>query len=159
MKKISARIGQGRSLHLIDAENLGGSSLLGIRDVQRLRAEYFASVPTGPMDQFVLASAHASGAALGAGWPGGQHKWLSGPDGGDICLAHTIVDEDIARRFDQVFMGSGDGGLAPFAAHLGAQGVRVTAVSRIRSLSPRMRLAASSIIYLDRPGITVVHAA
>ena len=159
MNTTSASIGHGRALHLIDAENLGGASLLDIRAVQRLRAQYMASVPIGPLDQFVLACAHASGAALGVGWPGGQHKWLSGPDGGDICLASTVIDDNIARRFEHVYMGSGDRGLAPFASHLAAQGVRVTAVTRIGSLSPKMRLATSAVIYLDRPGIMVLRAA
>ena len=154
-----ASIGHGRALHLIDAENLCGASLLDIRAVQRLRAEYMASVPVGPKDQMVLACAHSSGAALGAGWPGGQHKWRSGPDGADICLARTVVEDNIAHRFEHVYMGSGDGGLAPFAAHLAAQGVHVTAVTRMGSLSPKMLLATSDVIYLEGREIMALRAA
>jgi hypothetical protein len=148
-----------RAVHLIDAENLVGGPLLSQSDVLQLRARYMASVPVGAMDQIIIATAHNSVIAVGAAWPGLRYEMRSGKDGADICLARIVVDEHLAERFGTVYFGSGDGGLAPFAAHLARQGARVTAVSRIGSLSRHMRVAASAVIYIDRPGIAVARAA
>ena len=153
------RIGHSRALHLIDAENLCGSSLVSVSAMIKLRDTYLEAVPMGPIDQVVLASSHASILALGMGWPGKRYLMRSGKDGADICLAGIIAEENIETRFDQVYMGSGDGGLAPFSGHLESCGVRVTAVSLAHSLSPRMRMATSDVILLDRPGIAALRAA
>ena len=153
-----ARIGVTRSMHLIDAENLCGTSLVTSEQVLRLKAAYLASVKVGPLDHFILAASHLSVLALQAGWSGARYLMRSGKDGADIELAKVVVHENLDTRFDHVYFGSGDGGLAPFAAHLGARGIPVTAVTRIASLSPRMKLATKDVIYLDRPGIAVLHS-
>ena len=147
-----------RAIHLIDAENLVGGPMLSRLDVVRLRDAYSTSVPVGPLDHIVVATAHNSLLSVGAEWRGIRHEMRSGKDGADICLAEIVVYEHLAERFESIFIGSGDGGLAPFAAHLASQGASVTAVSRIGSLSPRMRLAASNIIYLDRPNVAAAMA-
>jgi hypothetical protein len=46
-------------------------------------------------------------------------------------------------------IGSGDHLFAEEAARLATQGVWVTVVSRRRSLSPRLALAAREVIFLD----------
>lgn len=153
------RIGVSRSLHLIDAENLCGASLITPEHVRRLRDDYRATVPVGPLDQIVIAASHANILAVPREWSAVRYLTRSGKDGADICLAKVVVEERLAERFDHVFFGSGDGGLAPFAAHLENNGVPVTAVSRISSLSPRMKRATTNVIYIDRPGIAVVRAA
>jgi hypothetical protein len=152
------RIGVNRSVHLIDAENLCGAPRIATEQVVRLRTAYTASVAMGPLDQVILATSHLSVLALQAGWPGARYLMRSGKNGADIELAKVVVDENLDARFDHVYFGSGDGGLAPFAAHLGERGVPVTAVSRIGSLSPRMKLATRNVIYLDRPGIAALRS-
>ena len=153
------RIGVSRAVHLIDAENLVGASLLSANDVRRLCGAYLTAVPFGPFDQVILASSHASVLALQMGWPGARYKMKSGKDGADICLAEVVVEEHLEERFEHVYFGSGDGGLAPFAAHLESRGVHVTAVSRLRSLSPKMRLATTNVVFIDRPDIAVLRCA
>jgi hypothetical protein len=156
----SPRIGRSRALHLIDAENLCGSSLVSVAAATKLRDDYMFMVPVGPLDQIVLASSHVSILALGMAWGQGKRYLMrSGPNGADICLAGIVAEEKIESVFDHVYMGPGDGGLAPFAAHLGSRDVSVTSVSLIRSLSPHMRMATSQHIFLDRPGIAVLRAA
>lgn len=152
------RIGVTRSMHLIDAENLCGTSLVAPEQVVRLKTAYLASVEVGPLDHFILATSHLSVLALQAGWPGARYLMRSGKDGADIELAKVVANENLDTRFDHVYFGSGDGGLAPFAAYLGERGTPVTAVTRIGSLSPRMKLATKDVIYLDRPGIAVLQS-
>lgn len=159
MNRIKTQFGATRSHHLVDVENLCGEPLVTAESVARLRRQYFSTVRVGPLDQFTIASCHANVMATSAGWPRARYLVRSGKDGADICLAKVVVEEHLEDRFESVYFGSGDGGLAPFAAHLGQAGVRVTAVSRIRSISPHMKLAAAGIIYLDRPGIVALRAA
>jgi hypothetical protein len=158
MKEKMTRIGITRGVHLIDAENLCGTPVVVPEQIVRLKTAYLASVKVGPLDHFILATSHLSVLALQAGWPGARYLMRSGKDGADIELAKVVLDENLDIRFDHVYFGSGDGGLAPFAAHLGARGLPVTAVTLIGSLSPRMKLATRDVIYLDRPGIAVLRS-
>jgi len=155
----TSHVKQPRAVHLIDAENLCGSPLLTASAVRDLRRTYTDRVPVGPMDQIILASAHISVLALQAGWPGQRYVMRSGPNGADIRLAEIVAEEQLQRRFQHVYFGSGDGGLAPFAGFLEGNGVPVTAVSRIESISPRMRLATSEVIYLNHPAVALMRAA
>jgi hypothetical protein len=85
------------------------------------------------------------------GWPHARYRIRSGPDGAGLELLDVLLNEDIAARFTHVAIGSGDGVFATAAACLAAAGVWVTVVSRVRGLSPRLRLAACEVIYLDAP--------
>jgi uncharacterized LabA/DUF88 family protein len=82
------------------------------------------------------------------GWPGARYLSQDGKDGADICLARVIVDEGIEHRFDNVVLASGDGGLAPFVAHLATKGLNTTVVSPANRLSRQMRMAAHKCIVL-----------
>jgi hypothetical protein len=55
----------------------------------------------------------------------------------------------VAKRFTHVAIGSGDHLFAEEAARSAARRVWVTVLSRRRSLSPRLALAAREVIFLD----------
>jgi len=138
-----------RRLHLVDIENLAGApipSLGRIREVQGLYAE---CLPFGAADQVVIASSHLTLLNAALGWPHARYRVRSGPDGADRELLDVLFCENIAARFTHLAIGSGDGAFASAAASLAAAGVWVTAVSRRRSLSPRLALAACEVLYLD----------
>lgn len=138
-----------RSIHLIDIENLCFSGDLTVEMVTEVREAYFAQVNPSSDDLFVIAASHHNMEAAAFGWPGGFHGFRSGKDGADILLARMMVEDDLADRFDKVFLASGDGGLAPFAAALIAKGCHVQAISRTESMSWAMRFAAESVQYLQ----------
>lgn len=138
-----------RRLHLVDIENLAGApvpSLGQIREVQRLYSE---RLRFRPVDQVVIASSHLTLLNAALGWPHARYRVRSGPDGADLELLDVVFCENVAARFTDVAIGSGDGAFAGAAASLAAAGVWVTAMSRRRSLSPRLALAACEVIYLD----------
>lgn len=149
-RSATSKLCHNRAVHLLDAENLIGAPALTALDVSHLRDIYLAHVPVGPMDQIIIASAHNSTYQIGVGWPGNRYTMRSGKDGADICLAEIILSENLHVRFAHVYLGSGDGGLAPFAALLAERHVYVTAVARRGSLSARMRMAARDLIYIDQ---------
>jgi NYN domain len=147
-----------RRLHLVDVENLAGDplpSLAQVREVQRL---YSQCLGFGAMDQVVIASSRLTLLNAALGWPRARYRARPGPDGADLELLDVVASENVATRFTHVAIGSGDGAFAPAAASLAAAGVRVTVVSRRRSLSARLRLAAHDVIFIDPPEPAAVTA-
>ena len=110
---------------------------------------YTACLVFGAMDQVEVASSHLTLLNAALGWPHARYRVRSGPDGADLALLDVLRHENVATRFTHVAIGSGDHLFAEVAAHLAAQGVWVTVVSRRRSLSPRLALAAREVIFLD----------
>jgi hypothetical protein len=138
-----------RRLHLVDIENLAGNSLPSLSQVRQALHLYADCLAFGAMDQVEVASSHLTLLNAALGWPHARYRVRSGPDGADLALLDVLRHENVARRFTHVAIGSGDHLFAEQAAHLAAQGVWVTVVTRQRSLSSRLALAAREVIFLD----------
>jgi hypothetical protein len=138
-----------RRLHLVDIENLAGDPRPSISQVRQALGRYTGCLAFGAMDQVEVASSHLTLLNAALGWPHAHYRVRSGPDGADLALLDVLQHETIAGRFTRVAIGSGDHLFAEEAAHLAAQGVWITVVSRQRSLSPRLALAAREVIFLD----------
>jgi uncharacterized LabA/DUF88 family protein len=148
-KKTIKGIKSKRSIHLIDIENLCVTGDLTVEMVAAVRDAYFAQVSPASEDLFVIAASHHNMEAAVFGWPGGFHGFRSGKDGADIVLAQMMLEDNLADRFESVFLASGDGGLAPFASSLRAKGCQVQVVSRVESVSWAMRFSSDSVQYLQ----------
>jgi NYN domain len=148
-----------RGLHLIDIENLSGGSKPSLEQIRIVQGSYADRLTLGALDQVVVASSHLTLLSAALGWPHARYRVRSGPDGADLELLDVLLYERVAARFTHVIIGSGDGGFTRAAAALAAAGVRVTVVSRRDSLSARLALAASEVIYLDAPRVPVYQAA
>lgn len=144
-----------RRLHLVDIENLAGDSLPSLSQIREALGLYTDRLAFGAMDQVEVASSHLTLLNAALGWPHAHYRARSGPDGADLALLDVLWHENVAQRFTHVAIGSGDHLFADAAAHLAAQGVWVTVVSRRRNLSPRLALAACEVIFLG----TVAEAA
>lgn len=142
-------IEQARKIHLIDIENLCGSSMPTRRQVEAARVRYQDEVQIGKDDCVVIASARGNLFTAHLGWPGARYLARDGKDGADICLAQVILYEELPRRFGGVVVASGDGGLAPFVAHLANWGMETIVVSLSNRLSRLMRMAAHKSIVLE----------
>ncbi|WP_326829128.1 hypothetical protein OIE13_31600 [Streptosporangium sp. NBC_01810] len=138
----------GRSIHLLDIENLTASSLPTTAEVGQTMNEYREHVPIGPMDQFIVAVNPRSMVNVGIAIRGVQLLIRSGADGADRALVEAAVSGRIDLRFERVVIGSGDGYFADLAAWLAAAGLHVTVVSRPASLNWRLYAAAGDITYL-----------
>lgn len=144
--------GFGRTLHLVDVENLAGTAALCTELVSDIQRRYVCAAGVGKADQVVIASSHYAARGAWFGWGGNPRRLLgSGPDGADRCLLGVLDCEDIASRFDHVVIASGDGLFSLAAAQLQAAGVSVTVVSRPEALSRRLRLAVRDVRFLDPP--------
>jgi len=141
-----------RRLHLIDIENLADDPLPSLSQVRTVHGLYADCLAFGAMDQVEVASSHLALINAAAGWPRAHYRVRSGPDGADLALLDVLQHENISRRFTHVAIGSGDHLFAEEAARLADQGVWVTVVSRQRSLSSQLALAARDVIFLDARG-------
>ena len=138
-----------RGLHLVDIENLAGAAMPSLLQVREVQGLYSSRLAFGSLDQVVIASSHLTLLNAALGWPHARYRVRSGPDGADLELLDVLLCENVAARFTHVMIGSGDGAFARAAASLTVAGIWVTVVSRRRSLSPQLALAARDVIYLD----------
>lgn len=138
-----------RALHLIDLENLLGGRNFTAREAVWARAAYLATAPDANVSHLVLATSHHAALAAWFAWPGSARRLVqSGPSGADLALLELISDEGVARRYERIVIGSGDGIFAFPAAQLQAAGCPVTVVTRRDCLSRELRLAVRDIRFL-----------
>ncbi len=139
-----------RNIHLIDIENLCGSSNPTIEQVALVRQEYLKLVQPGITDQFyVRVSSSSNLAAASFGWPGARVHCKEGHDGADILIAKDLIDNRFEKSFSTIYLASGDGGLAPFAKHVVRRGGKVSVISLPDSLSMQMRFTGADVLYLN----------
>jgi hypothetical protein len=144
-----------RTLHLVDIENLAGTAVPTLREVMDVQARYARRMALGVDDHVIMASNHLALVNAALGWPHARYRVRSGPDGADLELLDVLESENVAARFTQVVIGSGDGLFGHAAQVLMDSGIRVTVVSRWGSLAPRLEQAAMDVVYLDSPLRTV----
>lgn len=143
------RIRQGRRLVLVDIENLAGGADLGPTSVTAWHDDLAASGLVRGGDQVVLAGSHHAMQVAAFAWPGQPlRKVRSGPDGADLALLDHL-DDTVVQRFDSVVIVSGDGIFTSAVAPLTSQGVIVTVAARTETLSARLRLAATHVVFLS----------
>lgn len=139
----------GRTLHLIDVENLAGTGRPDPVRVSEICSWYRQWVGVGAVDQVVVACNHLALLDTALGWPGARYRIRSGPDGADLELLDVLSHENVLERFARFVIGSGDGVFAATTASLAAAGRWVTVVSRRESLAARLRLAACEVVWMD----------
>jgi hypothetical protein len=139
----------GRTVHLLDVENLVGSPRPGTSEVTTMMRHYRRRVPAGDMDQYVVAVNHGALLPVGMALTGVQLLARSGRDGADNALREVILLDQLDARFERVVIGSGDGIFTELAAWLAGLGVLVVVVSRPDALSRGLSRTAGEVIPLD----------
>lgn len=149
----------GRTLYVVDVENMVGSCELTAAEVIRVQARICSAVRPENGDHTVIAASHHNATAAYFGWVGPvQRLARSGKDGADTVLLEAISDIAwIAGHYDQIVLASGDHIFANAVAALKAARVRVIVIAPDTGLSARMRLAAGP--NLVRLGVTIPHNA
>lgn len=137
----------GRAVHLIDAENLGGGPDMGIDEIRYMLHFYFQNVPATANDQFYLAgSSHFIKRAITA-LPDRDVRLLvrDGKDGADHALLDSIDIDHVARQFDRLVIASGDGAFEGLALEARARDLHVQVVCGVGTLSRSLCRAASTV--------------
>jgi hypothetical protein len=133
----------GRTLHVIDIENLVGGSGAGATAVAPVLSAYRSTVAVGGDDHTIIAAGPTLAVAAGLAWPGAQLRFGHGIDGADRALLDAVEPVFAASHYDRIVVASGDHAFAPLVAALQARGVTVLVVTRdLRSLSIDLRRLA-----------------
>lgn len=133
----------GRTLHLIDVENLVGGVAAGVDAVASALDAYRRTVTVGPDDHVVLGSGTELAFAAKAAWPSALLRIGKGLDGADRALLSVLDPSFIVSHYHRLIVGSGDHAFAPMVGALRAQKMAVMVVTRDhRSLSGDLRRLA-----------------
>ncbi|WP_175009217.1 NYN domain-containing protein [Cellulosimicrobium sp. TH-20] len=138
--------GTGRRLVLVDVENL-----LGRRYITRACASWAAAqvrevLDLRPTDQVVVGTSHQENlVAAVIGWQDARHVFDAGADGAERALL-TVLTENVADRFTEVVVVSGDHIFTEALAGLAALGVATTVVAQSARLSQSLRMAAERVL-------------
>jgi hypothetical protein len=149
MNGSSAGLVPGRRLHVIDIENLSRLPLPRNGQINRVKNLYAMQPGFGKMDLVVIACSHMSLVTVGTAWPDARLLARSGPNGADLALCDVLAQEDVARRFGSVVIGSGDHMFAKSAVRLAESNVWVTVVGWRRHIAKRLIAAAAEVVFLD----------
>lgn len=149
---------EGRTVHLVDIENLLEGPTFSEIDVMALMESYFILSERKAGDHLVIATCHRAALAAWFGCPDARRLVRSGPNGADLALLDVMTSEKVASRYGRVVIGSGDGLFADAAAELQAQGASVGVVTRRNQLSRRLAFAVRDVRYLEDIPIPAIPA-
>lgn len=136
----------GRSLYLLDLENLMGGPRAGMAALRQVVSYFRDAVPREEGDHYIIGVNPRIGAIAKACWPSAKLVARAGPNGADIALIEQVKNvRFIAARYDRIVIGSGDGVFVHVAVAYRSQGLVVEVASRCRSLSPDLRSVASVV--------------
>jgi hypothetical protein len=132
----------------VDLENVVGGAIPSDEAVTWAKGqiiEALGGLRTG--DQIVLGTSHAGFVTTACTWTRQRYVVGSGLNGADLALL-DVLDENIAARFVEVVVISGDGIFSTKVAQIAAAGAHVTVVAHLDKLSAKLRLAANSVTAL-----------
>lgn len=135
---------RGRVLLRLAVANLCGGERFSAADVAGLRARIEELVPG--ILQPIIATGHSRSLLEAAlGWPGARLTWRPGPDGADHALVDIATTEQVAERYHQIVIGSGDHAFASLARQLREVGVHVTALAGLGLVSAELYTAVDDV--------------
>lgn len=141
----------GRTLHLVDVENLMGGPLSGPLALRAAVTAYNALAPVQPGDHVIVGVNPQLALAVFDVWPQARLVVRGGPDGADNALIAAVSDVAwTASRYDRLVVGSGDGIFSVVIAAYRAAGIPVGVVSRPSSLSISTAAVASTVALIPR---------
>lgn len=147
----SARLTR-RTIHLVDLENMVGSSHLTESAVRQAWQAYVRCGVVAAGDHVIVATSHHNFLAAGFGWPNARHLVRSGPNGADLALQEVMAAERLEQRFGACILVTGDGGFAHPVAALIGRGLRVGVLAPNGRMSAALKLAATVSYELDFTG-------
>lgn len=139
----------GRTLHLIDMENLMGGPRRGRHAPAAALAAYCEAAGVLPFDHIVIAVNPAIALDVGLTSPAARLLAVPGRNGADLALLEQVADlRQTAALYDRVVVGSGDGIFADALNGLRACGIPVGVVTLERCLSLSLARAATFVRFV-----------
>lgn len=136
---------QGRTVHLVDLENVLGSGHLTDAAAAYGHRAYRALGVVAPGDLVIVGVSHHNLMAAWYSWPGVRFLARSGVNGADLALQQVMACEDLETRFGAAVLVSGDGGFAESVASLIGRGLPVGVIAPAGRVSAKLRMAANTV--------------
>ncbi len=150
----------GRTLHLLDVENLMGGPRRGRAAPTAAVAAYREAAGVQPFDHVIVAVNHAIAVDAGVSCPGARLLTAGGQNGADLALLAQVADvRRTAALYDRVVVGSGDGIFADALHDLKSFGIPVGVVSLKRCLSLSLARVASFVRFVPEPAVPLLQLA
>ena len=141
----------GRTLHLVDLENLLGTTTPAPGLVRSVLSEYLRKASWREGDLVVLGMSRHTATWAGFEVPDGlAHRVVTrdGVDGADLALLEECDNEPL-HRVERVVIGSGDHAFLAAMPRLRADAAAVWVVGRAGATSRRLRMAADRVEMLS----------
>jgi hypothetical protein len=142
-----------RRMMCVDIENVVGGAPRHSSQVEWAQGALVGAIDALPNEHVVIGVSHAGLLAVGTTWRGPRRILppRSGPNGADFAILQVLAEENVADRYSELVLASGDGIFSETVAALAAVGLPVTVIAHRGRLSHRLRLAAATVIYLPYP--------
>lgn len=124
------RCPKGRTLHLVDIENLCGGTDTGDAAVGEAVDRYRRTIRVAEDDHVIVGSGPTFALAAKRAWPSAQLVVGRGVDGADVALLHAADPIFVADHYDRVVVASGDHAFAGLVVDLRSRGTAVLVVIR-----------------------------
>jgi hypothetical protein len=147
------RLPRGRTLHLVDIENLSGEPRPPTAHLRSTVDAYRHAITVRPDDHVAIACNRGLVLETGLAWPGARLYGGDGPNGADLALLQAAEPHFTASHYDRVVIGSGDGIFTGLAHKLRTAGLVVVVVSRVESLSRDLARVAHLVRKLVVPPV------
>lgn len=147
-----------RRLHLLDIENLCGTSHLTTGMVTYVLDAYRQEIGIGPSDHVIMGVSHHNALAAGRVAPDVRLCVRSGADGADLALLEVLGGEHVQERFAEIYLSTGDGVFADLATTMAGRGTPIRVVAGFGTASRRLQLAAGTFTQLSFTTFVQEHA-
>lgn len=139
----------GRTLHLIDIENLVAGRHDCDEEALDMFDAYLDQIDVGADDHMVVACSHAAAPHVIWAWRTARLVFRSGPDGADLALLDEAKPDWVEDHYDRVVVASGDGIFAGLANELRARRIPVIVAIGDSGLSGDLARAACRVHRLE----------
>ena len=147
--RLRRHLPRGRTLHLVDLENLAGGSSVDLAGVDDAFDRYERVVRFRRGDHRIVACGRRLAFPAKDRWRGALVKAAHGVDGADRALLAEAPPAFVRGHYDRVVVASGDHGFAPLVIELDRLGLDVCVVSRRAALARTLLEVAPVVWYLD----------
>lgn len=138
-----------RRLVLIDIENIIGGAAMTKGRAQWGRQMIESLTGISPDEQVIIGSCREGFINVKTVWESARVVVRSGTDAADLALIDVMDNEDLASRYSEILLISGDHIFTDSVRALAGGGTPVTIASWRSGLSAQLVVAATNIIVLD----------
>lgn len=144
----------GRTLHLVDLENIAGTGRPEFDEVLALGQLYRRVLAPREWDLITVGTDNRNVFHIDAAFPGCRRVTGRGADGADRALIESIEWEVLRSRFERLVIASGDHCFTGVAEEARRNGLSVNVVVGRGSLAGILGAFADAVIPLELPGPT-----